>query len=452
MNPLPDSDANRPPSRGTWGSDLGFVLAAVGSAVGLGNMWRFPATASSSGGAAFVVLYVALTFGVGIPLLMAELALGRKARLSPVGALRRVAGRAWVPVGWLFVISGFTIFAFYSVIAGWTVRYGVEVVLAGLPADPASLFREIATGPAAAGYHLAFVAATVGVVFVGVRRGIERAAVILMPTLFVILVGLALWAATLDGAGEGYAFYLRPDVAGLLDPGTLAGAAGQTYFSLSLGLGGMLTYASYLERESDLGLEGTAIALTDFGVAFLAGLVIFPVVFALGFSEQVVGLTATQSSGVLFIALPGAFGQMPTWGRLVAIVFFLALSVAALTSTIALLELVVSSVIDEFHLSRRTAALIVGAGIGVVGLVPSFSLSALGAMNTLVGEVMLPLGAFLTVIVVGWVMEDPVEELGKGASPTIRRTLPAWYFVVRWVLPVVTGGVLYFTLQAKLGL
>lgn len=166
------SHTDAAPARGSsWGSELGFILAAVGSAVGLGNMWRFSATASESGGAAFVLLHVLLTFGVGIPLLLAELALGRRTKLSAIGALRSAVGRRWVPLGYLFVVAGFVIFSFYSVIAGWALRYGVEAVLVGLPADPGTYFGEVATGPSAMLYHLVFVGLTVGVVIAGVRRG-----------------------------------------------------------------------------------------------------------------------------------------------------------------------------------------------------------------------------------------------------------------------------------------
>ncbi|RMH20159.1 MAG: sodium-dependent transporter, partial [Gemmatimonadetes bacterium] len=405
--------------RGTWGSELGFLLAAVGSAVGLGNMWRFSATASTSGGAAFVMLYLVLTFVIGVPLLMCELALGRRMRLSPIGALRGAAGPKWVPLGILFVISGFVIFAFYAVIAGWAVRYGVEALIWGLPENPGTRFGEIATGPTAAVYHVFFVLITAFIVAAGVKTGIEKAAKILMPLLFAILVGLAIWAFTLPGAGAGYEYYLKPDFSHLLDPQILSNAAGQTYFSLSLGMGAILTFASYMGKKHDIGKESTIIALADFGVAFMAGLVVFPVVFALGFQDQVIGLSASDAEGVLFIALPGAFGTMGFWGRVVGVTFFLALSVAALTSTISLLEVVVSSVIDELGWDRKKATWIIAAGIALLGLLPAFNIQWLVQMNSIAGELFLAIGAFLTAIVVGWFMKDPVSELAEGASPLV---------------------------------
>jgi NSS family neurotransmitter:Na+ symporter len=435
--------------RGTWGTEFGFILAAVGSAVGLGNMWRFSATAAGSGGAAFVMLYIALTFIIGIPLLMCELSIGRRTKLSPIGALRGVAGPAAVPLGFLFVLAGFVIFSFYGVIAGWAVRYGIEAVLTGLPTDAAAHFSGMASGTPAALYHVGFVALTVGVVMAGVKGGIEKAAIYLMPLLFGILVLLAIWAGTLDGAGAGYAYYLAPDFSLLMDPGTIADAAGQTYFSLSLGMGALITFASYMGKGNNLGKESTIVAFADFAVAFMAGMVVFPIVFALGFDSLVIGLGAGDAEGVLFIALPAAFQSMGGFGRFLGIVFFFALSVAALTSTISLLEVVVSSFIDEFNLDRKKASLIVGAGIAVIGLAPAYDISILAMMNSIAGELALGIGAFATVIIVGWVMHNPIEELEQGASPMVKSTLPIWYFVVRFILPIITGAVLFLMIQTK---
>ncbi len=426
---------------------MGFLLAAVGSAVGLGNMWRFSATASQSGGAAFVVLYLLLTLIVGIPLLMAELSIGRKMRLSPISALRKAGGSGWVPLGYLFVASGFFILAFYSVIAGWALRLGLEAIFVGLPQDPAAHFGDISSGPFAAVFHLVFIALTVFVVSGGVKKGIERAATILMPALFIILVGLAVWAVSLDGAGEGYRFYLTPDISGIFDPQTIADAAGQTYFSLSLGMGALLTFASYLGKEHNLPRESSIIAAADFGVAFIAGLVVFPVIFALGFSHLIEGLAPGDAEGVLFIALPAAFDSMGVFGRAVAIAFFVALIVGALTSTISLLEVVVSSLMDETKIERKKLAYTMGAAIAVVGLAPAFDIQWLVRMNNWAGTLFLGIGAFATVVFVGWFMDDPVGELAVGAGTLTRKTLRLWYLLTKYVLPVITGTVLYFMIR-----
>ena len=215
-------------SRESWGSRTGFLMAAVGSAVGLGNMWRFSYLAAENGGAAFVLLYVGLTLLVGLPLLLAEFTIGRGAGRSPIGALTHYGGARWMPLGWLFVASGFLILAYYSVIAGWTIRYGLAALMGSLPENSGEYFESVSTGPAAIGWHLGFMAVTIVIVSGGIRRGIERASVVLMPLLFVLLVGIALYASTLDGSTAGYRFYLETDFSQMLSPTVLRDAAGFT--------------------------------------------------------------------------------------------------------------------------------------------------------------------------------------------------------------------------------
>ncbi len=419
--------------REVFGTRAGFILAAVGSAVGLGNMWRFPYVASEGGGAAFVVLYIGLTLVIGIPIMLAEFAAGRRGRLSPIGAIRKVGGSKWLPMGFMYVLSGILILSYYSVIAGWTIRYAIEAMLSGFPADPVAHFDAISTGLPAIVYHLAFMAATIGIVMVGVEKGIEKASMVLMPALFFILLGLACWAATLDGASEGYAFYLRPSMDELLDLDVFSNAAGQAFFSLSLGMGAMLTFASYLSKHENLAREATIISFADFGVAFIAGLVVFPVIAALGLQDQV----GESAMGALFISLPGAFEAMGTAGRVVGILFFLALMVGAITSAISLLEVVVSSMIDEFKLARKTAAIIAGSVITVIGIFPATNLDILGVMDAVAGEFFLVLGALGIAILVGWVMENPAEELLDGASPAFSKAVPVVLFFLRWVVPAI---------------
>ena len=283
-----------------WRGRMGFLLAAVGSAVGLGNMWRFSYLAAEHGGAAFVLLYLAFTVAIGLPVLLAELVIGRGAQRGPVGALLHFGGRSWSRLGLLFVAGGFTILAYYSVIAGWTLRFALAGLVGGFDGDAAARFDNAVAGPAAVGWHLAFMALTAGVIAGGVRGGIERCAKVLMPTLFAILVGLAVYAATLDGSAAGYARYLQPDPAQLRSPSVWVDAAGQAFFSLSLGMGAMLAFASYLERDRPVAGDSLTIAAADFGVAFTAGLVVFPILFALGLQDGVGG----SPVGALFITLP----------------------------------------------------------------------------------------------------------------------------------------------------
>ncbi len=442
MSPsTPDPSKGSVPARELFASKWGFVLAAVGSAVGLGNMWRFSYVAAEGGGAAFVFLYIVMIALIGIPLMLCELTVGRRTHLSPIGALRKLGGAAWVPLGVLFVITGFLILSYYSVIAGWTLRYAAEAATVGFAADPGAHFGAISQGGAAVGWHLLFMVLTIGIVMVGVQKGIERAAMILMPTLFLLVIGLAFWALTLEGAGAGYAFYLMPDFSELLDTTVIRQAMAQAFFSLSLGMGAMLTFASYLSRDTDLNQESVTISFADFAVAFTAGLVVFPVIFALGLQDQV----SESTVGALFIALPGAFEAMGTAGRVVGGLFFVALAVGAITSAISLLEVVTSSIIDEFKMVRKNAAIGMGVLIALAGLFSAFSTDVLGLVDQVAGDLFLVIGALGMSILVGWfIREDTAAELAKGASPGFARFIPAVMFLVRWVLPPVIAFVLWF--------
>jgi NSS family neurotransmitter:Na+ symporter len=426
--------------RELFGTRLGFILAAVGSAVGLGNMWRFPYRVAEGGGAAFVMLYIFFTLIMGIPLMLSEFAVGRRTRLSPIGAFKKEGGRAWSLVGFLGVLTGFLILSYYSVIAGWVVRYGIEGILTGFATDPGARFEQVTTGFAPILYHIGFMAVTISIVMVGVEKGIEKASLILMPVLFTIVIGLATWAFTLEGSGDGYAYYLAPRFGDLLNPTTLAEAAGQAFFSLSLGMGAMLTFASYLSKKENLNREAVTIAFSDFGVAFTAGLVVFPVIFALGLQNEV----GASTVGALFIALPGAFVEMGTVGRVVGIAFFFALTVGAVTSAVSLLEVVTASAIDEFDITRKPAALGAGIGILVVGLLPATSLDVLSVIDKAT-EWFLSLGALSVTLFVGWRMRDPGQELLQGASGIFASFVPAVLFFVRFVMPLIIGFVVLWS-------
>jgi neurotransmitter:Na+ symporter, NSS family len=431
-------------SREAFGSRAGFILAAAGSAVGLGNMWRFSYQASEGGGAAFVLLYVLMTLMLGIPLMLAEFGLGRRAQLTPIGALRKLAGRGWARIGYVFVIGGGLILSYYSVIAGWTVRYAIESLWHGFPGDSGAHFAKVASGSGAIAFHLGFMAATIAIVMAGIKSGIERVSLVLMPALFFIVVGLAAWAFTLDGATAGYAVYLQPDLDELKNPSVWRAAAAQAFFSLSLGMGAMLTFASYLRPDQDLPDSATMVAFTDFGVAFVAGLVVFPVIYSLGLQ----GAVSQSTVGALFIALPGAFESMGMVGHVVGLFFFVALAVGAITSAIALLEVVTASVIDEFGLSRRTAALGAGVVITLLGVLPATSLDLLGLMDKIAGELMLVAGVLVISILAAWVLRaEMIDELSKGASPFWLRQVPRIVAVLRWFVPPIVAVILFFSLK-----
>jgi len=437
------SDARKPkgePGRELFTSRIGFVLAAVGSAVGLGNMWRFPYQTAEGGGAAFVLLYIVMTFLLGVPIMTAEFVVGRRARRSPIGAMRAVGGRWWTPFGLLLVLTPMVICGYFSVISGWTLRYALDAV-SGFSHDAAQRYAEVSSGLPAIAYHLVLMVVVIVVVSMGVRRGIERAGLVLMPVLFALLIGLALWAGTLHGSGAGYAFYLKPSWGAVLDPAVITQAASQAFLSLSVGMGIMLTYSSYLDRRHNLAWEATTVALSDFSVAFIGGLVVFPVIFALGLSGQV----GESTMGALFIAIPAAFVEMGAVGRVVGFAFFVALIVAALTSSFSLLEVVTSSLMDTMKIGRKAAAVAAGVCSAAIGIVPAMSQEALGVLDKVVGELLVVTGALGMTVLVGWFMEDPLAELLEGASPRFRRAAPRIIFVLRWVVPVVVAVVLWFS-------
>jgi NSS family neurotransmitter:Na+ symporter len=335
------------------------------------------------------------------------------------------------------VTAGFLILAYYGVIAGWTVRYAITALFSGFDADIADQFAGIAQGGDAFAFHAVFMAATIAVVAVGVKGGIERSAVILMPLLFVLVCGLAIYAATLEGGGPGYGYYLQADIGKILSRDVLTQAAGQAFFSLSVGMGAMLTFGSYLGRDSNLPNESAIIAGADVGIAFIAGLVVFPMIFALGLSDTVSGSTV----GALFITLPQAFAGMGFVGRVVGVLFFAALVVGALTSAISLLEVVVSSTIDGLGWARKRAAWVMGGLITLLGLPAAFSLEVLDVMDQVANNLFLLGGGLALSLFVGWVMKDPVAEVSVGAEGV--RWFFLWRVLLRFVVPALLLFVLY---------
>jgi neurotransmitter:Na+ symporter, NSS family len=431
-------------TRDSWATRAGFLLSAIGSAVGLGNMWRFSYKASEGGGAAFVVLYLLIVALVGIPLMTSEFVLGRLAQESPARAVRRLGGKAWTPLGWLFVFCGLGILSYYSVIAGWTMRYAFDAIRNAIPSDTNAYFGTVASGWDAVGWHLAFMLITIVVVAGGVKKGLERGNLIMMPLLLLILVGLALWASTLDNGGPGYGYYLRPHLDRLLDVDVLTRAAGQSFFSLSLGMGCMVTYASYLRSKENLGREATIVALSDSGVAFVAGLIVFPVMFAFGLDAQITQI-GESTVGALFITLPRGFEQLGRVGDYVDTAFFVMLFFAALTSAISLLEVVVAWMVDTGW-PRRGAAIAAGAVIALLGLPAAFNTTFLGNADALVGNFLLVVGGFFTAILVGYKLLPQADaELAIGLPNVAARRV--WAMLVRYVVPVILLVVIVFLLE-----
>jgi NSS family neurotransmitter:Na+ symporter len=438
-------------ARDAWGTRAGFILAAVGSAVGLGNMWRFSYVAAEGGGAAFVLLYLIFVAVIGIPIMTSEFVVGRLAQQSPVKALTRLGGSGWAPLGLLFVFCGVGILSYYSVIAGWTMRYAWDGVRGSIPEDAAGYFNSVGTGAPAILTHVLFMALTILIVVGGIKRGLERTALILMPVLFLLLIGLAVWAATLSGGGEGYAYYLRPRLSELLDTQIITNAAGQAFFSLSLGMGALMTYASYLSSKENLAREATVVALADFGVAFVAGLFVFPIIFHFNLSETIGlgGAIADNTVGTLFIAIPPALSSLGQLGDTIVAAFFVMLFFAAITSAISLLEVVVSAVIDSWEWPRKRATLVFGGLIALLGIPSALSLNFLDFADKFVGNVLLMVGGLFTSILVGYsILPQAQEELERGLkNAAARRT---WVILVRYVAPPVLIIVLIFSIPATI--
>ena len=388
-------------ARETWASRVGFILAAVGSAVGLGNVWRFPYVTAENGGAMFLVVYLVAAVAIGLPAMLAEFAVGRRARRNVIGAFEAIGYPAWRVIGLLGVATGFWILSYYSVVGGWVLRYIAGSATGAYFGDASGYFGAILTGPEAVAFHVLFMAITVGIVAFGIERGIEWSAKLMVPSIVVLMVGLAAWGSTLGGASAGYDFYLSPDFGTLIENiGTVAPAAvGQALFSLSLGMGVMITYASYLGSDDNLGYDGLSIALLNTVVGVLAGLVVFPLLAAQGVDYGEAG------AGAIFISMATVFEQVPA-GRLVGILFFAIVALAALSSAISLLEVVAAYFVDNTEHSRARVTTAIGAVVFLLGIPSAWSRDTLGVFDTVASDVLLPLGTALVVVFVGWVFAD----------------------------------------------
>lgn len=404
-------------SREHWASRAGFLLAAIGSAVGLGNLWGFPYKASANGGAAFVLIYLAVIALVCLPLLVVELLIGRRTGESPVLALAMVGGPRWRWLGYAMTLNAAVILAFYSVVAGWTLLSAGRTLLLGLPADPAAFFSSISQGPLAIAGHLLAMLFTAGVIALGVRGGIERLSLWCMPLLFVLLVAMAIWASTLSGAGEGYRFYLQPDLQELLRWPTLTSAAGHAFFSLSLGLGAIITYASYTQGQEGLGRQAGTIAAADTAVALVGGLITFPLVAHF----NLLGSLSESTVGTLFVAIPTGMASLGALGRWLAVAFYGVLVLAALTSAVSLLEVSTAAFIDRLGWSRRRATTLAVAAITLLGLLPASDSRWIDVLYTVFGETGLLFGGLMLAFLVGW--GQPRLE---GEAPLVVRRLLRW--------------------------
>ena len=458
-------DPNVSAPRDQWGSKIAFILAAAGSAIGLGNIWGFPTVAGQNGGAAFLLVYLGAVALIGAPVMLAELVVGRRSQRNPVGAFKVLApGSPWVVVGALGVLTGLVILSFYTVIAGWTLAYIIKALSGafGPGVDTEAMFVDVAGNAwQAIAWHLAFMALTVYVVLGGVQKGIERWTKVLMPVLFVLLVLLAVRAVTLPGAEAGLEFYFQPDFS-KVDGGVVLAAIGQAFFSLSLGMGAMITYGSYISKKDDLVTSALWVTGFDTTIAILAGLIIFPTLFAAGLDP------GTGGPGMVFVTLTSLLSSIPPepWGGIVfGTGFFLLLAIAALTSSVSLLEVVTSWLVDEKGMSRKRGALLLGAVAFVVGIpsalasgavdwlssVPGVGMDFLTLAFTVFGQFSLVVGALLISLFVGWAwgVRNAGEEVRANDGRFRLRRL--WTFLIRYVCPLAIAAILISLVWPLLG-
>ena len=408
--------------RDQWGSKFGFIMAAAGSAIGLGNVWRFPYITGKYGGGALVVIYLLFVIFIGTSVMLAELAIGRKARLDSVGSFKKLGGGAWPLVGWLGFFCAFVILSYYSVTTGWTVAYmfkslGGLMEQAAVSGGAADAFVAFVSDPVLTILCLMVVmASVVGVAYRGISGGIEKSCKVLMPALFVIILILIVRSVTLPGAEAGLRFYLLPDFSKVSAEGILA-AVGQGFYSLSLGMGIMITYGSYLGSHEDMPKLTRTIVLLDTSVAFMAGLVIFPAVFA----------------------------QMPM-GAIFSFAFFALLFIAAFTSCISLFEVVVTFAVDELHWNRAKSALAMGAAITLLGVPSALSVGGhipqvfgkdfLDALDFITNNAIMPIGGIFVSIFVGWIWtKGALDEISNRGELKFK-FYKAWLWICRLIAPV----------------
>lgn len=441
---------------GTWASRWIFILAATGSAVGLGNIWKFPYITGENGGGAFVLMYLVCILLVGVPIMMAEVFIGRRARKSPINAITELAKEAnkstkWSVLGLMGMLAGVMIFSFYSVVAGWVLHYialmgsGEFVgassekageIFNGLLGDPKTMLL----------WHTVFAIMTVVVVIGGVNKGLERATRILMPALFVLLIILLGYSATTDGFAEGFDFMFHFDASELSWDAVLI-ALGHSFFTLSLGMGTIMAYGAYMPKKASIGSTVITIAVLDTVVALIAGLAIFPIIFANNMDPG-------AGPGLMFVSLPVAFGQMPG-GQLFGFMFFLLVGVAAWTSAISLLEPTVAYLVEKLKWSRVKASIILGVIVWAIGIscllafnewseFKLFGKNMFDLLDYATANIMLPLGGILTALFAGWVVSQKVSLEETAISESLHKV---WMFTVRFVAPIAVSIVFVLNLK-----
>ncbi len=433
------------PGRDSFTSKFGVIAAAAGSAIGLGNIWRFPYVAGENGGGAFLMLYLGFVLAIGIPVMLSEFTIGRSTQRNPVGAFLKLApGRPWFLIGLMGVGAAFMILAFYAAVAGWTLEYLYQSIVNGFagktPTELGDMFNAFRAGswrPVI--WFLVFMVLTASIVISGIRNGIEKYAKILMPVLLLILIVLIIRSVTLPGAVEGLHFLFKPDFS-KLSAGTILEALGQAFFSLSIGMGTLITYGSYIQKIDNLANTAISVSLADTFIAVLAGMAIFPAVFAFG-------IDPAAGENLVFITLPNIFQQM-AGGYFFSLMFFVLLALAALTSTISVLEVVVAYFVEELKMTRRKATILATGLISLLGILAAgswgwfenmtlFGKNVFELLNFTSANILLPLGGFFIVIFVGWFMGKKLVRQEISNRGSLRaRFLFVFLYIIRIVAPI----------------
>lgn len=434
--------------RATFGSKIGVILATVGCAVGLGNIWRFPYMLGENGGAAFLLVYISCILFLGIPVMITEFFIGRYSRKNAAGAFKVMApGTKWSVIGYNGVAAAFLILGYYAVVSGWTLEYIVQAFSGSLEGKNATDFADEFTAFSTGVFRpilwtVVFIALTHIIIVSGVKEGIERASKVMMPMLFLILIALCVRSATLPGASEGLTFLFNPDFS-KIDSSVVLSAMGQAFFSLSIGMGCLITYASYFGKQTNLQTTALQVTILDTLVAVLAGVMIFPAVFSFG-------IEPTTGPELVFITLPNVFEQLP-FGNIWSFVFFVLLALAALTSTISLHEVSTAYVHEEYHVSRKKAAVIVSIGVTILGILSSLSMGLLKSytlfglnffnlLDFVTAKIMLPMGGMMICIFTA----KRVDKLLLKEEVTNHGTIRFYFFntyafFVKYIAPIGIG-------------
>lgn len=430
-------------NRDSFSSKFGIIAAAAGSAIGLGNIWRFPYVVGENGGGAFLLIYLFFIAIIGIPVMLSEFVIGRGAKRNPVGAFKKLApGKPWYLVGLMGVGAAFMILAFYTVVAGWTLEYIYQSIVNGFngksPDEIGVMFDQFRLTWRPIFWFLIFMLFTAGIVSMGVKKGIERYTKILMPILLVILVIISVKSLTLPGSKEGLDFLFKPDFS-KISAKTILEALGQAFFSLSIGMGTLITYGSYISKKENLSTTAISVTMADTFIAILAGVAIFPAVFAFG-------IPPASEEGLVYKTLPVIFQKM-TGGYAFSLMFFMLLGVAALTSTISVLEVIVAYFSEELNITRKQATWLGTITVGVLGVLASYSSGVFNVLNFTSASILLPLGGLLIVLFIGWYygVKKTKDEISNEGSIEVK-LFPVYIVLVKYIAPIAIAAVFLYGL------